>query len=189
MARKANLKDNVLNKLDIESFYRSHLELNCEPNQGGNVMALCPFHDDVKPSLSIKLDTGQFKCFGCKESGSAIDFYRLIQGNGMDFKTALMDLARDTGVLEKDGELGNIKETYGYKDHHDDIVHQTVRFENKKFRQRRPDGEGGWVWDLKGIDIVPYRLLEFMNKKAIFIVEGEKDANNLQRILVQRIPY
>ncbi len=31
----------------------------------------CPFHDDKTPSLSFK--EGRFKCFGCDESGDAID--------------------------------------------------------------------------------------------------------------------
>jgi hypothetical protein len=36
--------------------------------------ALCPFHDDHKPSLSIKESDGIFKCFTCDVSGDAIDF-------------------------------------------------------------------------------------------------------------------
>ena len=34
-------------------------------------MALCPFHDDHKPSM--KLDD-RFHCFGCGEDGDVIDF-------------------------------------------------------------------------------------------------------------------
>ena len=35
------------------------------------VKARCPFHNDQTPSLSFK--DGRFKCFGCNESGDAID--------------------------------------------------------------------------------------------------------------------
>lgn len=34
----------------------------------------CPFHNDKNASLSIRESTNTFKCFGCGESGSAIDF-------------------------------------------------------------------------------------------------------------------
>jgi hypothetical protein len=40
--------------------------------------ALCPFHDDKNPSLSVYLDTedkkGRYKCWSCGASGDAIDF-------------------------------------------------------------------------------------------------------------------
>lgn len=38
---------------------------------------ICPFHDDINPSMRITLDDGQFFCFGCRVSGNAYDFVRL----------------------------------------------------------------------------------------------------------------
>jgi DNA primase len=38
---------------------------------------ICPFHDDINPSMRITLDDGQFFCFGCRASGNAYDFVRL----------------------------------------------------------------------------------------------------------------
>src|SRR5580704_5395333 len=53
----------------------------------------------------------------------------------------------------------------------------------KKIRQRRPDGNGGWVWSLKGVDPIPYRLPEVLEALAhgrtIVIVEGEPKADLL----------
>jgi putative DNA primase/helicase len=57
-----------------------------------------------------------------------------------------------------------------------------VRFDPKDFRQRRPDGNGGWIWTVKGVRRVPYRLPELIAtpiETSVFIVEGEKDADNL----------
>ncbi|MHC4461852.1 MAG: hypothetical protein ACYS30_10525 [Planctomycetota bacterium] len=34
--------------------------------------------------------------------------------------------------------------TYGYKDESGQLLYKVVRFEPKDFRQRRPDGKGGW---------------------------------------------
>jgi hypothetical protein len=53
----------------------------------------------------------------------------------------------------------------------------------KKIRQRRPDGNGGWVWNLKGVDPIPYLLPEVLEALAhgrtIAIVEGEAKADLL----------
>ena len=34
--------------------------------------ALCPFHDDHKPSLRVRLDSGGFKCMSCGIRGGDI---------------------------------------------------------------------------------------------------------------------
>jgi chromosome segregation ATPase len=41
-------------------------------------MALCPFHDDRRPSLSVK--NNRFHCFGCGLSGDTIKFVMLRDG-------------------------------------------------------------------------------------------------------------
>ena len=51
--------------------------------------------------------------------------------------------------------------------------------EPKDFRQRQPDGKGEWIWNLKGIEPVLYRLPEVMKASEVTLVEGEKDADNL----------
>ena len=54
----------------------------------------------------------------------------------------------------------------------------------ESFRQRRPDGRGGWIWRLDGIETVPYRLPTFAGGYGgtIHIVEGEKDVEALRRL-------
>jgi len=44
----------------------------------GHNKALCPFHNDKRPSLSFKGE--RFKCFSCGASGSVIDFVTLLYG-------------------------------------------------------------------------------------------------------------
>jgi hypothetical protein len=75
-----------------------------------------------------------------------------------------------------------IVDTYDYRDERDELLYQVVRFDPKDFRQRRPDGNGGWIWQVKGTRQVPYRLKELIATPldtSIFVVEGEKDADNL----------
>jgi 5S rRNA maturation endonuclease (ribonuclease M5) len=75
-----------------------------------------------------------------------------------------------------------IAATYSYRDEKGNLLYQVVRFDPKDFRQRRPDGRGGWLWSTKGTRRVLYRLPELLAAGAsawVFIVEGEKDADNL----------
>jgi DNA primase len=72
--------------------------------------------------------------------------------------------------------------TYDYKDEEGLLLFQVVRFEPKEFRQRRPDDQGGWIWNLQGVRRVLYRLQELLRanpEDCVFIVEGEKDVDQL----------
>jgi len=63
----------------------SHCGIDFE-KKGSQLRCLCPFHEDTNPSLSITLaasgDTkaNTWHCFGCRESGSIIDFAALWLG-------------------------------------------------------------------------------------------------------------
>lgn len=37
---------------------------------------VCPFHEDINPSMRICLDDGTYFCFGCGEKGNALDFVK-----------------------------------------------------------------------------------------------------------------
>lgn len=84
----------------------------------------------------------------------------------------------------KGGKLGRIVATYDYLNADGDkLVMQVTRHEPKTFRQRRPDGKGGWIPNLQGITPVLYRLPELLAAdpaEAAFLVEGEKDADRLR---------
>lgn len=45
---------------------------------------MCPFHDDINPSMEIILSEGFFKCYGCQESGNALKFVTLVNRKNMD---------------------------------------------------------------------------------------------------------
>jgi RecA-family ATPase len=76
---------------------------------------------------------------------------------------------------------GKIVKTYNYTDANGTLLYQVCRLEPKSFRQRRPNGSGGWAWDLDGVTRVPYRLPELTkyNFGTVFVCEGEKDADRL----------
>jgi len=101
------------------------------------------------------------------------------------------NLARQPGILN-DGLCSQSKEisvkkvikTYDYLDESSKLLFQTVRYEPKDFRQRRPDPDnpGQWLWNLDGVEPVLYRLPELIKAPMqdwVLIPEGEKDAKRL----------
>lgn len=37
---------------------------------------ICPFHEDINPSMRVSLDDGSYFCFGCGLKGNALDFVK-----------------------------------------------------------------------------------------------------------------
>ena len=72
--------------------------------------------------------------------------------------------------------------TYDYTDERGNLLFQVVRLEPKTFRQRRPDGNGAWIWSSRGARMVPYHLPDVLGAQQVCIVEGEKDADSLKRL-------
>lgn len=68
------------------------------------------------------------------------------------------------------------------------LTFQVVRYEPKQFRQRRPDpdNQGEWIWNLKGVERVLFRLPEFKEalakEESVYVCEGEKDVLALEYI-------
>lgn len=68
---------------------------------------------------------------------------------------------------------------YDYVSEHGEVLYQVCRYMPKDFRQRRPGPDGNWIWSVKGIELVPYRLPEVIAASEVVIVEGEKDVDAL----------
>ena len=82
--------------------------------------------------------------------------------------------------------MPEIVATYQYRNMAGEVVHETIRYSPKDFRQRRPDGQGGYIWNLNDINLVLFRLPEISAAIAkgtpVFITEGEKDCLNLVKL-------
>lgn len=64
--------------------------------RGRSFVGLCPFHKEKSPSFHVNPDRGFYHCFGCKESGSAIDF--VMRMEGATFPEAVRSLAERIGL-------------------------------------------------------------------------------------------
>lgn len=80
-----------------------------------------------------------------------------------------------------------LTDTWSYYDADGTLAFQKRRFVDpdgkKTFRQRRPDGHGGWINSLGDITQVLYRLPQVLSAKSmgdtIWVTEGEKDADTI----------
>ncbi len=153
--------------------------------QGQVFKALCPFHQEKTPSFSVHPDKQIYKCFGCNKSGDIFEF--LIKNQGITFYEAVKQVADRAGIEIGSNGSGNsntLEPTYDYVDESGTLQYQSCRLSGKQFRLRKPDGSGGWIWNIRGVKPVMYRLpqvLEAVKKgRSIFIVEGEKDVHTLE---------
>lgn len=80
-------------RLPIDVLVSQYCQLT---KKGRNFVALCPFHQDSRPSFLVSPDKGICYCFPCQKGGDIFSFYQLIEN--VDFKQALKDLAEKAGV-------------------------------------------------------------------------------------------
>lgn len=147
----------------------------CEPRgREGQWSAKCPAHEDQNASLSI--GSGSKGVVATCHAGCSFE----------EVMGALDLLVRDS--FDDDGERPastkpQIDRSYGYRDEQGELLFEVVRFTPKSFRQRTPDGNGGWSWKLNGVRRVPYRLPQVRAAitagEPVYLVEGEKDADRL----------
>jgi DNA primase len=64
--------------------------------RGRSYVGLCPFHKEKSPSFHVHAERRFYHCFGCGESGSAIDF--VMKTSGLDFREAAVMLAERAGI-------------------------------------------------------------------------------------------
>lgn len=135
---------------------------------GNQWLVQCPGHEDRKASLAVATGAGGRTLLTCH---AGCDRARILTAMGLTdtdlFSEPIQPRVRPT-----------IVNTYDYRDETGtQVLHQTVRYEPKDFRQRRPDGKGDWIWNLTGARLVLYRLDELQGKEVVAICAGEKDAD------------
>lgn len=129
--------------------------------------AQCPAHDDIRASLSVgRGDDGRLLL--CCHAGCTVD--SILSAASL----TLSDLHDNVHSSDR-----HIVATYHYHDEQGELLFQVIRFHPKDFRQRRPDGSGGWTWKLGDVRRVLYRLPHLKGRTEAFVVEGERDADSL----------
>ncbi len=81
--RKVNIVDIIAEYLPIQQ-------------KGKNYFAICPFHDDHNPSMSISPEKQIFTCFVCGESGNVFNF--VMNYEKISFTQAVSKVAQKAGI-------------------------------------------------------------------------------------------
>ena len=143
-------------------------------------------------SLKVDLASGTYYDHEAKTGGGVLDFIKYKKGltTNADAFDFMRQIGCDVGDVGGNGaakpDARKLVATFDYRDAGGKLVSQAVRYEyehaqadepKKTFRQRRPDGNGGWIWNVEGVPVLPYRLPQLLEAVAggltIFIVEGE----------------
>lgn len=171
---------------DVSSDVQEFLDkLRGVRKSGTNWVACCPCRsDDDNPSLSIGQGRDGRVLATCHRGAGACDFSEIMKAAGMN--TRPPDSEDRRVEKEKQTWVAN----YNYHDADGTMLFQKQRFVNqdgkKRFRQRKPDGNGGWDYSLSDIPRVIYNLPAVIkaveNGERVYVVEGEKDADRLIKL-------
>lgn len=174
--------------------------IDLKPTGGKDLVALCPLHKEKTPSFYVSPDKNQgvFYCQGCNQGGDVITF--VAKMDGIDVGAAMKKLtperhqsqtkAAPAAKVRRESEVqataalrdGEIVATYNYTDETGKLLYQAIRYNPKTFKQRQPDGNGGWKWTMEGAVRVLYKLPKVLKNQFVWIVEGEKDADNINNL-------
>ena len=86
-------KEQIRQAVDIVDLVSGYMALR---RSGRNYVALCPWHDDSRPSLQVNPDRQSFKCWVCNIGGDIFSFLMRIEG--VQFREALEMLADRAGI-------------------------------------------------------------------------------------------
>jgi len=139
--------------------------------------ARCPCrNDDNNPSLSIALGQDD-KVLATCHRGQGCSIVEICQAVGLK--------VTDLYPPRKEERKLSLVATYDYRNEKGELLFQWGK---KTFRQRRPDpaNPGKYIFSLDDTPKILYKLPEIIeakkNSEIIWLVEGEKDADNISKL-------
>lgn len=141
-------------------------------------------------------DTDRYWCRQCKKEGDAIQYLRDHRKMSFQDAEAYLGLRSDrpgqrSQQNRQQGQAGSetgirprVVATYDYLDPDGVLRCQVQRIEpgyegrKKSFVQRQPSKrEGQWINNVKGVDLLLYRLPDIVKSPYVFMLEGEQDCD------------
>lgn len=140
------------------------------PSWGDTKAARCPAHDDNRASLSLSEGS----------DGRALVYCHA----GCDIHDVVSALGITMDDLFRAGDRGDaaIVATYEYLDESNEPLYRVLRLSPKGFFQERWE-DGEWKPTMRDVRKVLYHLPQLVRldpDQTVYIVEGEKDADNLR---------
>lgn len=150
----------------------------------GAFMARCPAHDDGRASLSVAAGKEHPVVFHCH---AGCDRDAILDAIGLTWDQLCTPREDEQQPEGEWTPAGPAVAVYDYVDEQGTLLFQVCRTADKHFFQRVPDSskKTGWAWKLGDTRRVLYRLprlVEAMDDgRRVWIVEGEKDVQTLER--------
>ena len=171
------------------------------PDEGkGGWLSVCTVCKNFR-CLKIDVLKQTWECLKCDRKGSFKKPEEPIKKKGNP-KTELPAEREEEGMSYKkvnkkkiDWPSFKIIKCYSYRDKKNVLRHQTIRAKDKNnpkiFMQRQPKpgiknpddkNKNHWLWNLKGMTVLPYRLPELLKgPDPVILPEGEKDCDALAK--------
>lgn len=129
----------------------------------------CSAHNDQKASLSITQKNNRIllHCFaGCSNES-------IVNSIGLTMK--------DLFIKEEEKKMEKLEKEYYYTDERGNKLYKVMRYNPKRFVQAKLVNNN-WIFNMQNIRYVLYNLPNVIKSDTIYFVEGEKDADNLNKI-------
>lgn len=150
---------------------------------GAGWSGLCPAHDDHEPSLSVTEGADGRVLLMCHKGCTTEDVAKAL---GMEMKDLFVPRQQRPAFMLGTASLGEPEAVYPYTDEEGALLFEVLRFKGKKFRRCSRDDEGKWRRTSGGLRQPLYNLPEVVraiaDNQTIYVVEGEKDVENLRRL-------
>jgi hypothetical protein len=127
----------------------------------------CNCHDDKKASLTITEEDNKI----LMHCHAGCDVRNILAAAGLTEKDLFNEVQKKPEVVAE----------YLYKDAEENTLYKVIRFEPKNFVQAKYDN-GNWIFKMTGVNYVLYNLPNVVKSDVVYFVEGEKDADNLNKI-------
>jgi putative DNA primase/helicase len=149
-----------------------------EPNT--NLSAKGRLRFGSRGSVVVSLEDGTYYDHENQVGGGVLHLVERMTGQANGAAVAWIKETLDVDIgPQPEHQPRRLIATYDYMGPDGALMFQVCRYQPRDFRQRRPDDRGGWIWNLKDIEPVPYRLPALADADTVFIPEGEKDCDNL----------
>jgi hypothetical protein len=176
---------NIGTKMNLTcSSLAKSLGLKYDRKIGRQIIFHCPNHNDEHGSLTINVDKNVWMCGPCDRHGGAWDFAFFL--SNLTKTPDLLKWLIDKGIImeEKTKYKSKFIKSYVYKDPTGKEYLQVRKFVDnngkKSFALYHKDQKGEWISGVpKDTKLYPYKIDEWKDRKIVYIVEGEKDCDEL----------
>jgi 5S rRNA maturation endonuclease (ribonuclease M5) len=172
-------REEIISANPLADYLRNH-GFSLFPAGPNFVTNACPITEHRTLHRCVTIDTAQnlWHCNDCKQGDTVIGWVMFEE------KITDVEAMRKLGGGRNGSSAPEWKivATHDYTDASGNLLYQVCRLVPKDFRQRRPDGNGGWIWNTQGVERPLYHLPEVLKANTVCVTEGEKDTDSLCKL-------